>query len=703
MINLKVVKKNLITVTIILLALVSLKTFAQVSITYSPASSLSSPISLTQNVAMSLTPNATGVTAFGYTLTGFTLTGTTLLSPWGIGIAPLPSGNIYVVNYTNASNKSTATISQYDASGNYQTTYGSGSPTGIIHPAGIVFDSNGNGYVLDEVPDNSGNGNSNGNYQIEQYNSAGVYQTTIRSGLGAIAGGIAIDASGNLYVALGTQISEYTTGGQLVQSIPVPTGGTAVGVGVDGSYNIYMLDNTNNDVIEYNSTGGIVKTVLTSANLNNPNAFYVDGAGDVYVGNSGNGKVTIYNPSPSLVSPSNIFTLSGFSDPRGLATDSKGYLYVSDYILNTVKQYKPTGGYFIDRQLPPGLSFDSTTGVISGTPTSGFNATTYTVTAYGASGSVGSTMVTLYCPAILSIAYNPSINVYTIGTQITNLSPIPATTNTYSISPTLPGGLNFNIAGPGVISGTPNAASPATIYTITVTNGVNTATTTISIAVVKDNFWTGSSKTSPNWNDNSNWNAGHVPTSGELASIGVVAYKTNGNGQQPVVNVNTQAYNVTFGAAVTPNLTVQSGATLTINEILTINTNAKPTFVGSGKINLIPSSVLYINGNLTATDKLITLQSSPLGSASVGALPSGASITGAVNVERYLKGLRGYVLLSSPVNAGSNNAYSIYYPLNSTYVSGSGFPGSSSFPTTPPYSEVGNPSMFFIPRKLFSF
>lgn len=707
------VKRNLVTLaSVLILVLISSEIFAQTapSISYSSPATANTSVTLTQNTAMTpLTPYSTGgtVAAFGYSPTAFSLTGATLKLPWGIGIDP--SNNIYVVNYTTTGKNTSGTISKYNSSGVYQGTYGTGGT--LYNPTGIVFDSNGNGYVLDYNRTNNGS-NNNGNAYIEQYNSAGAYQGTIAPNLGSNATGLAIDASNNLYIALGTQVSEYSNSGQSVQSIPAPTGGTIAAVGVDGSYNIYMLDNVNNDVVEYSSTGVYIKTVLTG--LNNPNAFYVDGAGDVYVGNSGNGTVTIYNPS--LSAGSNTFTISGFSDPRGIATDNRGYLYVSDNAATPkVTQYKPTGGYFISGQLPPGLSFNSTTGVISGTPTSGFNSTTYTITAYNASGS-SSTQVTLYCPVNISISYNPSINVYTIGTAITNLSPttagIPAP-NSFSISPSLPSGLSFN-TGTAVISGTPTTASTATVYTVTASNGSNTATTTISIACVVDNYWTGN--TSTDWNTGSNWNAGHVPTSTERASIGVVYnYKNkHGVGNDPVVSTNSQiqAYYVTFGTLTTSEtLTVQSGATLTINNILTINTNATPTFIGqgSGALNIAASAVINVLGtgtltinNSSSTSNFVTLKSSATSSASVAAMTSGV-ISGNVTVERYIPaGTRGYRLLSSPVNTGAadingSTVYSINYLQNSSYVSGTNFPTNYN---SGGFSKQGNPSMYLYRENL---
>jgi trimeric autotransporter adhesin len=691
------VKRNLFTLAITyILTSFAVNAFAQTvpNISYSPSTNV-----YTLNTAITpLSPNNSGgtVAALAYGA-GVQLTGATLANPWGMGIDP--SGNIYVVNY-NAGNYSASSISTYSSAGVYQGTFGTNA--NLSQPTGITFDASGNAYVLNYNRTNSGLGNEHGNGYVDQYNSSGTYQSTIIQGLG-IATGIASDASSNLYTAQGSYandnsglntVSQYNTSGALAFSIATGHTSNPVAVAVDGSYNIYVLDNTNKNVTKYNSTGAYLSTLITG--LNNPNAIYIDGAGDIYVGDSGTGKVTIYDPSGTLLT-----SISGLTDPRGIVTDSKGNLYVSDYTNNTVTKYAPVGGYFLSGTLPPGLSFNSTTGTFSGTPTSSFNATTYTITAYNAAGS-GSTTVTLSCPpntSIPSISYNPSINVLTIGTAA-SLSPINTggTPSGYTISPTtLPAGLSFNTST-GIISGTPTTKTSATVFTVTASNASGSSSTTVSIACVVDNYWTGS-KNSNDWNFGNNWSAHHVPTSTELASVGVINYIYS----DPVVSTNTTAYYVTFGAANSAKLTVQSGSTFTISNILTINTNATPTFTGSGAINVASTAVVNVVGTgvLTISSPLtFTLLSDANSSASIAAMTSGL-ITGNVTVQRYLPGgtgYRGYILLSSPVNAGvtdsyGNTIYSINYLLNSTYVTGTNF-------TTTTFSKPGNPSLYLYRENL---
>ena len=140
--------------------------------------------------------------------------------------------------------------------------------------------------------------------------------------------------------------------------------------------------------------------------------------------------------------------------------------------------------YSVSPALPAGVSLNTSTGVISGTPTSTSSATNYTVTAtnsYGSTSCVLSFSVSGVAPSGLSYAYAPILAV--VGGAITSDSPsVTGAVTSFSISPALPAGLNIS-STTGVISGTPTTAKAATTYTVTATNLYGSTTTTISITV----------------------------------------------------------------------------------------------------------------------------------------------------------------------------------------------------------------------------
>jgi hypothetical protein len=151
-----------------------------------------------------------------------------------------------------------------------------------------------------------------------------------------------------------------------------------------------------------------------------------------------------------------------------------------------------TGGslssYSISPALPAGLTLNSSTGVISGTPTVVTSTTNYTITAVRADTTTTIRTISLstssQAPSSFSYAATPYT--FTAGIPITPITPtIPGTfaLGTYSVSPALPTGLSIN-ASSGAISGTAFAITTATSYTITARRTVDNvaSTTTVSIA-----------------------------------------------------------------------------------------------------------------------------------------------------------------------------------------------------------------------------
>ena len=169
------------------------------------------------------------------------------------------------------------------------------------------------------------------------------------------------------------------------------------------------------------------------------------------------------------------FTLSSTTETRTANTAATGFTINS------------TGGAiasFAISATPPGMSFNTTTGALTGTPNTVAGATNYTITATNASGNATRTFtltVTVAGPAftLSSSSESKTVNTAITGYTITSTGGAIAS---YAISPAAPTGLTFNTTT-GLLSGTPTAVAPATTYTITATNATSSTTQTFTLTI----------------------------------------------------------------------------------------------------------------------------------------------------------------------------------------------------------------------------
>ena len=141
--------------------------------------------------------------------------------------------------------------------------------------------------------------------------------------------------------------------------------------------------------------------------------------------------------------------------------------------------------YSIDSAIANGLSFDATSGTISGTPTATAPSRTYTITATNSGGMAMATVAITVNDVAPSIRISRATLVATRGSAIT---PITISSSgggdvvSYSIDPAIANGLSFD-ATSGTISGTPTATAPSRTYTITASNSAGTDTAMVNITV----------------------------------------------------------------------------------------------------------------------------------------------------------------------------------------------------------------------------
>jgi uncharacterized repeat protein (TIGR01451 family) len=192
---------------------------------------------------------------------------------------------------------------------------------------------------------------------------------------------------------------------------------------------------------------------------------------------SGGWRLSLQTTAPPVAAPS---ALSFSSNPATYTKDT------------AITNNRPTssGGavvsYSVSPALPAGLTLNTSTGVISGTPTTLTAIANYTITATNSGGSTAASVriaVNDIAPSALTYSSNPAT--YTTGSAITNNRPTSSggTVVSYAVSPALPPGLTLDTAT-GVISGTPTTLTAAANCTITATNTGGSTPASVSITVV---------------------------------------------------------------------------------------------------------------------------------------------------------------------------------------------------------------------------
>ncbi len=267
------------------------------------------------------------------------------------GVAVDSVGNVYVADENNQR------IRKITSAGVVSTF-----ASGFNKPQGLAVDSLGNVYVADK--DNSNHRiwkiitNSMGVVEVSSFAGAGSY--SFADGIGSSAlfrspGGVAVDGSGNVYVAdtNNNRIRKITTDAVGVVSVSTLAGTGAIGdmdgmgnvaqfwgpggVAVDGSGNVYVAD-TGNNRIQKITSAGVVSTLASG--FNSPGGVAVDGLGFVYVADMNNHriqKITSAGVVTTLVGTATSGFMDGagnvakFNKPRGVAVDSLGNVYVADY------------------------------------------------------------------------------------------------------------------------------------------------------------------------------------------------------------------------------------------------------------------------------------------------------------------------------------------------------------------------------------
>jgi sugar lactone lactonase YvrE len=150
---------------------------------------------------------------------------------------------------------------------------------------------------------------------------------------------IAVDASGNTYVADAGKIYKTAAGGGTPSAVASGFSNPSA-VAIDGAGDIYVGDSGNNQVVEVPYVNGLYGTPLVlETGLSGASGLALDGLGNLYIADSGNARVLLLSRSGNLQAQSLVTTVGGgFTTPVALAVDNSHNLYVSDLGTNKVVQ-----------------------------------------------------------------------------------------------------------------------------------------------------------------------------------------------------------------------------------------------------------------------------------------------------------------------------------------------------------------------------
>jgi streptogramin lyase len=433
---------NYIIALIITCSLLGQKAFAQTA----PDISYYTPKSYTRNVAIpALAPINAGGTVPAQTYGDVTTFNATLNQPCQSVFDA--SGNLFVADAGSHTIKKITPAGVVSVFAGTLNTLGN-TTTRLSTPDGITIDDSGNFYVSDF-----------GNNSIRKITPAGVMTTFATTGITGPAN--ITYAAGNLYVAeqsghsiikivVATATATTFVGSTAGTSAYTNATGTAArfnqpsDVIVDASGNLKVVDYMNNAIRNVTSAGvvttfagslpnggntagttGTTNANGTAARFNNPYGISMDGGGNFYVADYLNNEIRKITPAADVTllagnttagTTDGNTTAARFTNPSTITSDGSGYLYISDYGSGRIRKMSICG-YTISPALPAGLTFNTTTGVISGTPTAVTAAANYTITAYNYYGSSSTAVNIAVSNSLMDISdANTTANGITQGT-----------------------------------------------------------------------------------------------------------------------------------------------------------------------------------------------------------------------------------------------------------------------------------------------
>jgi sugar lactone lactonase YvrE len=275
-----------------------------------------------------------GTGAGGFSGDGGPATAAKLNDPNGIALDA--AGNLYIADASNNRIRKVTTAGIINTVAGYGASMGpsgDGGPAAaaqLFIPNSVAFDSEGNLYIADT-----------GHSRIRKVTPAGIISTVVGNGISgyngdggpataaqlAMPASVAFDSAGNLYIAdrFNDRIRKVMPSGII---------STVVGKETRG----------------YSGDGGSA----TAAQLRGPNSIAIDFAGNLYISDQGNHRIrkvtttgiistVAGNENKGYNGDGGLAIAAQLNDPRGVAIDSAGNLYITEYQNNRIRKVTTAG------------------------------------------------------------------------------------------------------------------------------------------------------------------------------------------------------------------------------------------------------------------------------------------------------------------------------------------------------------------------
>jgi trimeric autotransporter adhesin len=307
-----------------------------------------------------------------------------------VSVALAPNGDAYFSDQPSSQvvklSKGSVTVVAGNSIAGFSGDGGLAVMAALAGPAGLAIDNNGNLFIADQ-----------NNHRVRRVATDGTISTVAGTGVGGFSGdggpaiaatlafpsGVAVDASGNLYIAdvgnrrvrLVNSSGNITTFAGNGSETSSGDGGLAINAGfifpqnicLDTHGNLFVSDPADDTIRRINSSN-IITTIAgihqfgysgdggpaTQAALAIPLGVSVDSNGNVYFADSGSNRVRSVNTSGTINSvvgngqevfsgDGGVASAAGLAAPSGTAVDSSGQLYIADTGNHRIRQVNSAG------------------------------------------------------------------------------------------------------------------------------------------------------------------------------------------------------------------------------------------------------------------------------------------------------------------------------------------------------------------------